>query len=516
MNRELFIDLQDKQIQIALLEDNELVELHEHSHSQQYAVGDIFFAKVARVMPSLDASFVYTGIRQQEGFLHYTDLGKNFNTYRKILKNHIVNPDETHLLDNIEIEPEIDKKGAIKDVLRNTEYILVQVLKEPIASKGARLSCDLSLAGKYMVLLPISQQVSVSRKIADKEEKERLLDLIKSIKPKNFGVIVRTAAENISEQELKDDLQELINKWKDILQLAAESSHACKVHSEADFASTLIRDNLSKDFSKVVCNDTTLFKDIKKVLAKSSNHQASAVELFKGKEPLFDKYGITHQIKMLFGRKVTMPSGAYLIIEQTEAMHVIDVNSGNKTANKTQQSTALTANIESAYEIARQMRLRDLGGIIVVDFIDIHDAENREMVLRRMKDAMKNDKARHTILPLSRFGLMQITRQRVRPEITITTTEVCPLCYGSGSVRSTMLILDDMEKDVEYLFTKMNFKQLHIKMHPFVHAYLNYGMWNQRRQWAWKYKKGITLSVDEMLGITDYRFFDETAHEIIM
>ncbi len=516
MNRELFIDLKPKQVQIALLEDGDLVELHEHSQSQQYAVGDIFFARVARVMPSLGAAFIYTGIRQQEGFLHYTDLGKNFKTFQKLLKDYISGETKSYLLDNLIFEPELDKNGSINNVIKNTEYILVQVLKEPIAKKGARLSCDLSLAGKYMVLMPFSQQISVSRKIASKEEKDRLSDIIRNIRPENFGVIVRTAAEEISEKALRADLDELLNRWKTSLEKAKEATYPTKVYSEADLANTLIRDNLSKEFSKIVSNDNDLCKDIKASLKNIDNQKAKAVEQYKGKEPLFDKYNITHQIKSLFGRKVNMTSGAYLIIEHTEAMHVVDVNSGNRTAGTTQQSTAVTANMEAVYEIARQLRLRDLGGIVVIDFIDMHDEEHREMVYRRMKEAMKPDKARHTILPITRFGLMQITRQRVKPEINVKTAEACPLCNGSGSVRSTLLILDDIEKDIEYLFNRLNFKELNVHMHPFVHAYLTNGIWNQKRQWAWKYKKNIELSVDEMLGITDYRFIDSEGQEIIM
>ncbi|NSW95848.1 MAG: Rne/Rng family ribonuclease, partial [Bacteroidales bacterium] len=435
MNKDLIIDAGDSEISLALLEDKQLVELNKEKRDVKFSVGDIFLGKVKKIMPGLNAAFVNVGY-ERDAFLHYLDLGAQFRTQQKYYLTAVQRQGKVPPLHKIKPEEDIDKSGKIKDVLSVGQTVIVQITKEPISTKGPRLSSEISLAGRNLVLMPFSDKISISTKIESTEEKNRLKTLIQSIKPKNYGIIVRTVAEGKKVAVLDAELRELVKKWESAFESVKKDIKSPRLFiGEMNRISTILRDILNVSFTSIHVNDPALAEDIKKYIREIAPEKVSIVKVYKGTIPIFDHFGVNRQIKALFGRTVSFKHGAYLIIEHTEALHVIDVNSGNRSrAGNDQEANALEVNLEAAAEIARQLRLRDMGGIIVVDFIDMQSAENKQLLHDRMKELMANDRAKHNILPLSKFGIMQITRQRVRPEMNIVTNEKCPACLGTGEI----------------------------------------------------------------------------------
>lgn len=514
MEKELIINSTPTLVEIALLENSKLVELHYQKTNNNFSVGDIFLGRIKRLMPGLNAAFVDIG-HKRDAFLHYTDLGPNLNSLAKFTDLATTNSLKTHLLNDFEFSPEIIKTGKIDQVLNKRQQILVQILKEPISTKGPRLSCEITIPGRFLVLTPFSNVVAVSKKIANSEERKRLRILVETMKPKNFGVIVRTAAEGKKEPDLKEELEDMVSKWEAIYEQLGTSKAPLKILSELDKTSSILRDLLSDSFNKIVVNDKQLFQNIKSFLASISPEQQKILTLHKSNRPVFDMYGVTKQIKASFGKTATMSSGAYIVIEHTEAMHVIDVNSGHKVGSKNQEEAVLKVNLEAAEEIARQLRLRDIGGIIIVDFIDMKNPEHKKELMRIMKEFMKKDRAQHTILPLSKFGLMQITRQRVRPEVIINTSEVCPSCNGTGrSNAATLLITDDIERDLNFIAQSRPKSKVKLVVHPFIHAFLKKGFINSQIKWYYKFHRWIKLGSDSNYPLTQYQFFDENEDEI--
>ncbi len=426
MNKELIIRTGSSAVDFALLKDGKLIELNKEEDDSNFAVGDIFLAKVRKTVPGLNAGFVNVGYTK-DAFLHYHDLGPQVLSLLKFIKRVSTGKLKDYSLKDFPLEKDIDKDGSIADVLKSNQSLLVQVVKEPISTKGPRISSELSLPGRYIVLVPFSSRVSVSQKIESKEEKDRLKRLVKSIKPKGFGIIVRTVAEGRKVAELDNDLQNLMNRWTGMCKKLYKAPHPSKVLGELNRASSILRDVFNDSFSSICVDDETLYTQIKDYVSEIAPKKESIVKLYDSNIPIFEKFGIERQIKTTFGRTVSMNKGAYLVIEHTEAMHVIDVNSGNRSnKSKNQEDTALEVNLISATEVARQLRLRDMGGIIVVDFIDMNKAENRKALYDHLKQEMSDDRAKHKILPPSKFGLVQITRQRVRPEMNIKTREENP------------------------------------------------------------------------------------------
>ncbi|GIV34964.1 MAG: ribonuclease G [Chitinophagales bacterium] len=514
MNRELIINVSPEKVDIALLEDKALVELHHEKGESEFSVGDIYLGRINKLAPSLNAAFVDVGY-SKDAFLHYTDLSPQFRTLDKIVKASIAGDDSYTSLNNLHYEAEIVKTGKVNEVLQTKQPILVQILKEPIGTKGPRLTCEISLPGRYLVLMPLTNTIGVSKRVSSEEERKRLQRLMESIKPKNFGVVVRTVAEGKSSADLHEDLSNLVQKWESIIRQLKGAVPPVKIHNELRKTSGILRDMLNASFNSIVVNDPGLKDELQQYIEKIAPEKKNIVSLYKGNRPIFDHYGITRQIKTLFGKTVTIPGGAYLVIERTEAMHVIDVNSGQKLSKQTdQETTALTVNKEAAKEIARQLRLRDLGGIIVVDFIDMRNPANRKALYTYMREMMKNDKARHTVLPLSKFGLMQITRERVRPEVSIATQEVCPTCHGTGQIEASILITDILQRDFEALMDKGY--HVSITAHPYIAAYLTKGLPSIRHKWSWKYKKLIRIHSDASYHLTEYHFFDQKTGEELL
>lgn len=510
----MLIDSAQNGSRIALLQDKQLLELHSEGMDNQFKVGDIYLGTVRKIVNGLNAAFIDVGY-EKDAFLHYQDLGPNVNSLLKFTKMVRNNNYQNYLLKGFENEPEIDKIGKIEKVLSKTNQVLVQVVKEPISTKGPRLSCELSLPGRYLVLVPFSDTVNVSKKIRSNEERKRLLRLINSIKPANFGVIIRTVAEGQSVTELDKDLRNLLDSWEGGMKKLLKAKSRDKIIGEMSMASSLIRDLLNESFDAITVEEESTYDQIKSYIRSIAPEKEKIVKLYNGKVKLFESFGIEKQIKSLFGQTVSLPQGGYVIIEHTEALHVIDVNSGNKSNQESdQESTALKTNMVAAKEIARQLRLRDMGGIIVVDFIDMKKAENKKAIYEVMMQEMKTDRSKHTVLPLSKFGLMQITRQRVRPEVNIVTKETCPSCNGTGKIQASILVADKLEHDLRHIATIQNVAKIQIGLHPYLHAYFTQGLISQRMKWFFKYYKWIKLIRDSSLPVTEYRFLDESGEEI--
>lgn len=498
-------------VEIALLEDKKLVELHHEKADASFAVGDLYLGKVKKLIPGLNAAFVDVGF-EKDAFLHYTDLSPYARSLLKFTQQ-AMNDNGSFDFAQFQTEPEIIKTGKINEVLGQKPNILVQILKEPIAAKGPRLSCEISLPGRFVVVTPFNDIIAVSRKIHSSEERKRLHKIVESIKPKNFGVIVRTAAEGKNTAELHEDLLMLVESWKGLQQNLKGAVAPSKILSEQTKTTSMLRDLLNEDFNRIVVNDKNIYNDTRNYIQKIAPEKKEIVTFYNNGAPVFDQYGITKQVKASFGKTVNLPSGAYLIIEHTEALHVIDVNSGYKSVSNNQEMNALETNLEAAAEIARQLRLRDLGGIIVVDFIDMKLPDNKRKLIEAMEEFMKADRAKHAVLPISKFGLMQITRQRMKPEVTINTQEICPTCNGTGKISSTLVLEDEIEKNLSYLVMQKH-KGLTIVVHPIIHAYLTKGWISIRRRWSWKYKQKIKLRADNNYYLTEFHFFDSNEEEI--
>ena len=517
MVSELVIDVQPKEISIAVLEDKKLVEIQKEARNISFAVGNIYLGKVKKLMPGLNAAFVDVGY-SKDAFLHYQDLGLNFSSLQKFLK--ATSSAEKKKLPAIGKMPrnsEIPKEGSITELLAQNDEVLVQIAKEPISTKGPRLTSEISFAGRFLVAIPFGDKVSVSQKIKSNEERARLRQLILSIKPKNFGVIVRTSAEGKKVAELDAELKTLVKRWDDNMGKLLKAKAPSLVFEETGRAVAILRDIFNPSFEHIYVNDQDVYNEIHDYVSIIAPERKGIIEHYIEEAPIFDNFAITKQIKSGFGKTVTFKSGAYLIIESTEAMHVIDVNSGNRSKSSTgQENTAIDVNIAAADEIARQLRLRDMGGIIVVDFIDMHESENRNKLYEHMRNAMALDRARHNILPVSKFGLMQITRQRVRPAMDFNTAETCPTCFGKGEIQSSILFTDVLEEKIKNVVENLKVKKFNLHVHPYIAAFINQGFFSLNWKWRMKYTRGVKIIPDQSLGFLEYKFFDQDKNELDM
>ena len=517
MTSEVIIDVQPKDISIALLEDKQLVEYQQEQRTESFSVGNIYVAKVKKLMPGLNACFVDVGA-ERVAFLHYLDLGSQFYSFEKYLKQVVSDRKKLYPIQKAHIQPELKKDGSIANTLKVGQEILVQIVKEPINTKGPRLTCELSFAGRYLVLIPFDDNVSVSTKIKRGEERSRLKQLIQSIKPKNFGVIVRTVAEGKRAAELDAELKVLLKRWEDTITKVQKTTDRPKLcFEEESRAVALLRDLFNPTYDAINVNDTQIFDEIKNYLEIIAPEKKEIVKLYNGTVPIFDNFNVTKQLKSGFGKTVNYKHGAYLIIETTEAMHVVDVNSGTRIKKENgQEANALETNLGAADELARQLRLRDMGGIIIVDFIDMKLPEDRQMLYERMCKNMQKDRAKHNILPLSKFGLMQITRQRVRPAMTVNVEETCPTCFGKGTIKSSFLFTDTLENKIDNLVNKIGIKKFYLHVHPYVAAYINKGVFSMKLQWQMKYGLGVRVIPSQKLAFLQYEFYDENKQFIDM
>ena len=516
MSNELIIDVTPSEIVIAHVKDKQLVELNKEKSNLQFSVGDIYLGKVKKIMPGLNAAFVDVGY-EKDAFLHYLDLGPQIQTLQKYLDSAIQRKGKALSMQRFKPETDIDKKGKIADILKAGQTILVQVAKEPISTKGPRLSSEISIAGRNLVLIPFSDKVSISQKISSTDEKKRLRTLIQSVKPKHYGVIIRTVAEGKSSEILDEELRELVKKWESAFENLKDPNPPKLFLGEMNRASTILRDLLNGTFSNIYVNDEHYFKEIKEYINSIAPEKEKIAKLIKGGVPIMERFSINKQIKALFGKTVSIRNGAYLIIEHTEALHVIDVNSGNRAKlGNDQESNALEVNLIAAQHIAQQLRLRDMGGIIVVDFIDMYTSEHRQKLFEKMKEAMAEDRAKHNILPVSKFGLMQITRQRVRPELNEKTVEKCPVCNGSGEITPSILFDDELFNNLSYIVEQEKLKRVTIHLHPYIASYLAKGwIFSIHRKWMRKLHCRIRIVPISTFSFFETKFFTKDGEEII-
>lgn len=514
MVKELIINSSPNGVTIALLQDKQLVELNKEQVNNNYAVGDIYMGRIKKIMPGLNAAFVDVGY-EKDAFLHYLDLGPQVQSLIKLTKNVKGGSYKDKLLNSFKPEQDIIKSGKISEVLSRNMLLPVQIAKEPISTKGPRLSSDISIAGRFVVLVPFSEVISISKKIKGNTERSRLKKIVESIKPKHFGVIIRTVSEGKGVAELQKDLLDLIDKWESFSKRLLITEPSKKILGEMGRTSTILRDILNADFSNIHVNDPVIYEEIRSYVHEISPELEKIVKLYKHREPVFEHFGVEKQIKAAFGKTVNLPGGAYLIIEHTEALHVIDVNSGNRAASpESQDQNALMVNKEAAKEIARQLRLRDMGGIVVIDFIDMHRPQNRKELFDYLKQQMDLDRAKHTILPPSKFGLVQLTRQRVRPEMNIVTNEKCPACDGTGEIKASIILMDDIQSNLNYILVEQNEKDITLSVHPYIEAYIKKGLISCQWKWFFQYGKWIKVSGVSSYYLTEFHFLNSKGEEI--
>jgi ribonuclease G len=512
LKRSLIIQSSTQGLDIALLEDDGLVEFHQDVVNKEFLIGDVYLGKVKKIIPGLNAAFVDIGYGKNS-FLHYHDLGQHFlnlNEFTKFaFQNRIFPGNETRNFN----QPNLRKNGEIKEILKPDQQLVVQIIKEPISTKGHRISCDISLAGRYLVLIPFGRDISVSKRIRDNRERKRLVNIFREILPRNFGLIVRTAAEGKQIRTLENDLTNNYDRWNTLVSNLVEKQQ--KLLGEYSKTTSLLRDLLNDTFDAIVVNDRDTYNQIFAYLNSISSEQKKILKFYKDKTPPFEIYNVDRQIKSLFGRIINVGKGAYIVIDKTEAMHVFDVNSGSKLSKDNErEENVLNINMDSAAEVARQLRLRDFGGLIIVDFIDMKVSESRRIVFERMKELMKTDKAQHSILPISRFGLMEITRERIKPAIELSISETCPVCKGSGEVRPTILITDEIEFSLNNIRNELKEKNVVLRVHPFMKSHLTHGFPSLRIQWILKFRMWITISASQSLNLIQYQILNKEGKDL--
>lgn len=506
--KDLVVDVSSTEVRLALMENHRLVELNrESTQGQSYSVGDVYLGKVKKLLPALNAAFVDIG-DSKEAFIHYLDLGLYFKAFDTFIKELNPNKEKDKVFSGIKLGPVLGKEGRIEDHLQVGQMIMGQIIKEPISTKGSRLTAEISLAGRNIVLLPFAEKVSVSQKISSKGEKKRLETLVRSILPKNYGAIIRTAAEGKTAAVLVGELRSLIAKWEASWDSLAKSKGVKLLFTEYSKTTAVLRDLLNDSFSNVYVNNQKVYEEARDYISLISPEQEKIVKLYEGKQPIFDHFEVTRQIKSSFGKIVPMKQGAYLVIETTEALNVIDVNSGIRAKTSDQEQNTFEVNKIAAEEIARQLRLRDMGGIVIIDFIDMDTAEHRNELHKYMQELMASDRAKHNVLPLTKFGLMQLTRQRIRPVTEINTTEKCPLCHGTGKIASTAVIDEEIERKIADLVEEGN-KTFTLRVGPILGAYLSRGFNSYVRKWKRKYKCKIDLVELADHSILQYEILDQ-------
>lgn len=514
ITKELIITSHPNEVQIALLEDKKLVEIHRETSSDCHSIGDIYLGTVKKIMPGLNAAFVDVG-SEKDAFLHYLDLGSHARTINEFV-NQAINYNKRSIAKVKPLE-EVEKNGKIGNVLSSGQKILVQVAKEAISTKGPRITTEISFAGRYLVLVPFMDKINVSQKIKSSQERKRLKKIVQGIKPQNFGIIIRTVAKDKTVEDLSADLQQLKSRWDNAVNKLFKAEAPVKIADELDKTSALIRDMVNDSFNAIYIDSQSIYREVVDYLKSFSSEKTDIVKFYNEKQPIFEHFNVAKQIKGSFGKVVTIKNGIYLIIEHTEAMHVIDVNSGNRVkSSQSPEDNAFDVNVFAAQEIARQLRLRDMGGIITIDFIDMHDPAHKSLLFKKMQEFMANDKARHTILPLNKFGLLEITRQRVKEATVIETTEQCPACHGTGKIKPAILLQEELENTLEFLMEKQGEQNITICVHPFVYAYLTKGFPSIQLKWFFRYKNWIRLKSNQSYYLTQFKFFNKDMDEIML
>ncbi len=507
MKKVILINSIAEDVRIAITEDGKLAEFFLDTPDKERNVGDIYLGKVGKVIPGIRAAFIDLGFKQ-DAFLHFSDIGSTLDDYSAIIGD----DSDIEEDDDDEEEPQtnfISQKDSYHKLpnLERGQDIIVQITKEPVGNKGFRVTSKVSIPGRYLVLIPFEKKIGLSKKIYNPKEKRRLRSIVKSTLPKGFGIIIRTVAAGQEDNLILDDLNTLIQTWNDIQSKLKTVKAPLILHKDVSTTSSVIRDLFKEDISKIIVDSKKIYKDIKLYVDETSPEYSSKVELYNGDQPLFDVYNIEKQIEESIERKVWLKNGGYIIIEPTEAMTVVDVNSGKYARHRDQEINSLNTNLESAKEIVRQIRLRDIGGIIVIDFIDLYDEKNRRRLYEDIKREFKNDRAKSTILPVSEFGLVEITRQRIRQNIIHTVSDFCPMCNGSGHIQSKSTFLNRIERWITRYKGGNNGMSLTLTVNPYIKHYLSEGFISKFTQLRFKYFLFIKLEEDEKLSLNEFRFY---------
>jgi len=543
-NKQLLMNKTGDEIQVALVEEGRLAELIIERPESRRSIGDIYLGRVHKVVEGLKAAFVDIG-QKSDGFLHFSDVGTTNEDYRALIEDD--DDDENGGADDTDTDDGVQagrsgeevttgqnmkavaRSGAkrnpvdeqektekrqsytqmIAGKLKPNDSILVQVIKEPISSKGSRLTSDITIAGRFMVLLPFGGgQVAVSRRVIARKERSRLKKLVRSMLPEGFGAIIRTVAEDQEEALLKQDLEKLLAKWKQIEEKLQDAAPPQLIFKEDSIISSVLRDSLTSDVTEIVANSAVIHKETLNYIEWAAPEMVKNVNLYQGKLPLFEGYGIAKDVESIFSRKVWLKSGGYIIIEHTEAMVVVDVNSGRYAAKREQEENSLKTNLEAAREVVRQLRLRDIGGIIVVDFIDMLDQKNAKKVYDSMKTELRNDRAKSNILPMSDFGIMQITRERIRPSLMQRMGDQCPACGGTGVVQARFTTINQIERWLrKYALQHPMFQQLDLYVSPTVVEPLQNSDMKTELKWFLQHMLFVQVKPDESLRSDDFRFY---------
>jgi ribonuclease G len=505
MKNQIIIHSSGNQTRVALLENRELAQLFIESEENQRTVGDIYLARVHKVMSGIRAAFIDVGM-EKDAFLHFSDAGDHLGDYIKMMNGpKSISKDADKELQKFDKLSNNDKQILAGKLLQNNQRVLVQIVKEPIGSKGPRVSTDITIAGRFLVLIPMGNYIAISKKINSGRERRRLKKIAGDMLPDGFGVIIRTVAQGQDKESLEDDMRTVLKKWERILNKLENAKPPTLLYKDLDITESLIRDLFAKQYDRVLIDDYQLYKSIKSYVSQIAPKMLPSVELYKGKDHIFDHVNIAHDVNSIFSPRVRMPSGGYLIFEQTEAMYVVDVNSGPYAAKEKQEDNSLKTNLEAAREIAKQLRLRDIGGIIVVDFIDLRDDKNRKKIYDELKKEFKKDRAKTNVIGMSDFGLVQITRQRIRPSVVNSVSKVCPTCGGSGSVVSQDTIVTDIESWISKFKYSTEYRAVDIYINPYLRSYLTRGLFSLRFKWMMKYKLKISFVPDETISLNEFK-----------
>ncbi|MEW6509341.1 MAG: Rne/Rng family ribonuclease [Bacteroidota bacterium] len=530
MKKEIIINAAANETRIAITEDGRLAELFVETANKEKMIGDIYLGKVAKVMPGIKAAFIDLGLGQ-DGFLHFSDIGNRFEEYTSLIgdeeegevdgqrqpaavgESHQASPSPSSHAAQPQHIPRDRGNGdngqnrpPRREIhLEKGQEVIVQITKEPVGKKGVRVTSEVSLAGRFLVLLPFDGKIGISKKISSFKEKRRLRKIVQTILPEGFGVIIRTVAEGKDDTSLTNDLNDLIGTWREVEQTVKSEKSPCLLYKDMSTTSSVIRDLFSNDVSRVVIDDRKLHKEIRAYIKYTSAQLLDKIELHRDRRPIFDVYGIEKEIETTLSRKVWLKSGGYIIIEPTEAMVVIDVNSGRYAAKREQEQNSLRTDLEAAREICRQLRLRDIGGIIVCDFIDLEDERNKRKVYEELKKEFRRDRAKVTVLPMTEFGLVQITRQRVRQNILHSFTEPCPACGGTGLVQSKTTTLNQIERWIRRFKSESHESRLILKVNPQLADALRVGTVSRLRRIMVKYFVWIHLEIDPNVPIGEFR-----------
>jgi ribonuclease G len=532
MRKEIIINAAANETRIAITEDGRLAELFVETANKEKMIGDIYLGKVAKVMPGIKAAFIDLGLGQ-DGFLHFSDIGNRFEEYSSMIGDDEEEGEDDEAGAQAAPSPasapgegsadphsgtdapprekgsgqarQHEQRPPRKEIqLEKGQEVIVQITKEPVGKKGVRVTSEVSLAGRFLVLLPFDGKIGISKKISSFKEKRRLRKIVQAILPEGFGVIIRTVAEGKDDSSLTNDLKDLIDTWREIEKSVKTEQAPCLLYKDMSTTSSVIRDLFSNDVSRVVIDSRKLHKEIRAYIKYTSAQLLDKIELHKDRRPIFDVYGIEKEIETTLARKVWLKSGGYLIIDPTEAMVVIDVNSGRYAAKKEQEQNSLRTDLEAAREVCRQLRLRDIGGIIVCDFIDLEDERNKRKVFEELKKEFRKDRAKVTVLPMTEFGLVQITRQRVRQNILHSFSEPCPACGGTGLVQSRTTTLNQLERWLSRFKAETREWRLVLKVHPQIADSLRVGTFSRLRKLMFRFRILIRLESDPGVSIGDF------------